>query len=306
MTCDCNHCQNDCQGKGVGKGQGLGQTHTTTNEGRRVQVDPKATERDFFAVSELNSRLRSTSQSVKDRLQHAPYNLGGVTAPGSGGMLTKGRPSVGGRSQRSNGGTSQPQPQPRPQQTSSSSSSSASESSSSSSSSAILQESTRYAQTKPNRLITLRSDPPTLEGIVITYCRILLLFHTILFLRTSIFVLTLCCQPIVSKCPSYKRCRNSTSLYCHINLPMFFLHLIRYVQAVSSVLRLGRSGALTDHSSVLFDVGVQGVTASGHANPNNALNSLYNCFPGTVGHDSTSPMGYDHLMCAPYLFLSHP
>ena len=31
---------------------------------------------------------------------------------------------------------------------------------------------------------------------------------------------------------------------------------ITSIKAVSAVLRLGRSGALTDHSSVLFDVGV--------------------------------------------------
>ena len=150
----------------IGRGQGR-TTNTTTNttEGRRVQADPQATERDFFMVSEFKSRLRTASQSVKDRLQQAPYNLGGTTAPGSGGMLTKeGSVSANSRvnKQGQGGGATQPQPRQTPQTSSSSSSSSSAKSNnnnttasassssvpseSSLSSSAILQEASRYVR----------------------------------------------------------------------------------------------------------------------------------------------------------------
>ena len=41
---------------------------------------------------------------------------------------------------------------------------------------------------------------------------------------------------------------------------------ITSIKAVSAVLRLGRSGALTDHSSVLFDVGVPSEFSSNNNN----------------------------------------
>ena len=41
---------------------------------------------------------------------------------------------------------------------------------------------------------------------------------------------------------------------------------ITSIKAVSAVLRLGRSGALTDHSSVLFDVGVPSEFSSNNSN----------------------------------------
>ena len=78
---------------------------------------------------------------------------------------------------------------------------------------------------------------------------------------------------------------------------------ISCIKAVSAVLRLGRSGALTDHSSVLFDVGVP-VEKKGKTD------SVLGQIKRGMTNAHWYKLGPKHIMTCPWLpevgFESHP